>query len=89
MGLGEGIADMNFRKVPRNERLKAILNLEINGDVKSKMLESGLLTNDLKQPLDRIEKKLLNVVAGLLILFNAKKPIWKKEYWGRRLNIKY
>ncbi|OKZ77316.1 MAG: hypothetical protein BHW01_05425 [Clostridium sp. 27_14] len=69
MGLGEGIADMNFRKVPRNERLKAILNLEINGDVKSKMLESGLLTNDLKQPLDRIEKKLLNVVAGLLILF--------------------
>lgn len=22
MGLGEGIADMNFRKVPRNERLK-------------------------------------------------------------------
>ena len=56
MGLGEGIADMNFRKVPRNERLKAILNLEINGDVKSKMLESGLLTNDLKQPLDRIEK---------------------------------
>lgn len=69
MGLGEGIADMNFRKVPRNERLKAILNLEINGDVKSKMLESGLLTNDLKQPLDRTEKKLLNVVAGLLILF--------------------
>lgn len=69
MGLGEGIADMNFRKVPRNERLKAILNLEINGDVKSKMLESGLLTNDLKQPLDRIEKKLLNVVVGLLILF--------------------
>ena len=69
MGLGEGIADMNFRKVPRNERLKAILNLEINGDVKSKMLESGLLTNDLKQPLDRKEKKLLNVVAGLLILF--------------------
>ena len=69
MGLGEGIADMNFRKVPRNERQKAILNLEINGDVKSKMLESGLLTNDLKQPLDRTEKKLLNVVAGLLILF--------------------
>lgn len=69
MGLGEGIADMNFRKVPKNERLKAILNLEINGDVKSKMLESGLLTNDLKQPLDRTEKKLLNVVAGLLILF--------------------
>ena len=69
MGLGEGIADMNFRKVPRNERLKAILNLEINGDVKSKMLESGLLTNDLKQLLDRTEKKLLNVVAGLLILF--------------------
>ena len=33
------------------------------------MLESGLLTNDLKQPLDRTEKKLLNVVAGLLILF--------------------
>ena len=46
MGLGEGIADMNFRKVPRNERLKAILNLKINGDVKSKMLESGLAQKD-------------------------------------------
>ena len=52
------------------------------------MLESGLLTNDLKQPLDRTEKKLLNVVAGLLILFIVysgfslmlKSQFEKKEY---------
>ncbi len=47
------------------------------------MLESGLLTNDLKQPLDRTEKKIIkcssrtiNTIYSIQWIFiNAKKPI--------------
>ena len=68
MGLGEGVAGMNFRHNATNNRLKDFLKLEIGGKEGLQAKKGKLLTNDLHEPLDRSEKRLLNAVAGFLIL---------------------
>lgn len=67
MGLGEGVGGMNFRHNAGNSRLKDFLKLEI-GKESLQAKKGKLLTNDLGEPLDRSEKRLLNAVAGFLIL---------------------
>ena len=78
MGLGEGIEGMNFKKNTLKDQLKAIFTIEIgnkktekNGKTKAKsnINLQKIFKNDLKQPLDNIEKNLLNTAVGLLILF--------------------
>ena len=72
MGLGEGVEGMNFKKNTLKEQLRAALTIEVGG--KNAKPKSGknrkiILKNDLKQPLDSVEKNLLNAVVGLVILF--------------------
>ena len=78
MGLGEGVEGMNFKKNTLMDQLKAIFTIEIgnkktekNGKTKAKsnINLQKIFKNDLKQPLDNIEKNLLNTAVGLLILF--------------------
>lgn len=74
MGLGEGISQMNFKKVSFNEKMKNILTADIGSSNKKRVSKGNpiltkLFTNDLKEPLDKVEKGLLNTAIGLLILF--------------------
>ena len=72
MGLGEGIEGLNFKNSTTMEKIKEFLTLDLGGKndkPKDKKLASGLLTNDLKEPLDQQEKVLLNIMATILILF--------------------
>ncbi len=64
MGIGEGISGMNFKKNTVNDKLKDFFKLEFGAQQGGR-----LISNDLKQPLDRTEKSLLNVLAGFFILF--------------------
>lgn len=71
-GLGQGISGMNFKKTSLMDKLPEILTMEIGGKkgkVKDKKLKSNLFTVDFNVPLDSIEKGLLRVVSGLLIVF--------------------
>lgn len=67
MGVGEGITGMNFKKQSLFDMLPDFLKIEIGGEGNKKD-KSGLLTWDLNQKLDIIEKNLLRGAAGLLIL---------------------
>lgn len=71
-GLGQGVSGMNFKKTTLMDKLPEILTMEIGskkGKAEDKKLKSNLLTLDFNVPLDNIEKGLLRVVSGLLIIF--------------------
>ena len=87
MGMGVGIAGMNFKKNTVNDKLKEMFTIELNG--KEDKIKKGnsalgnLFINDLKEPLDKTEKGLLNVAIGVLILFivyTGFATILKNEY---------
>lgn len=70
MGLGEGVEGMNFKKNTLNDQLKGLFSIEFGGkSTKSDGKLGKIFKNDLKQPLDMIEKNLLNGAIGLIILF--------------------
>ena len=72
MGLDEGIAGMNFKTTTIADKLKEMFTLELNGKndkPKDKKLAGGLLTNDLKEPLDGTERVLLNIMLAIIIVF--------------------
>lgn len=72
MGLGEGVEGMNFKKNTIKDQLKGVLTIDVGGkkgEAKSSGKLGKIFQNDLKQPLDTIEKNLLNAVVGLIILF--------------------
>lgn len=71
-GLGQGVSGMNFKKTTLMDKLPEILTMEIGskkGKAEDKKLKSNLFTLDFNVPLDNIEKGLLRVVSGLLIIF--------------------
>ena len=72
MGLDEGIDGMNFKTTTIADKLKEMFTLELNGKndkPKDKKLAGGLLTNDLKEPLDGTERVLLNIMLAIIIVF--------------------
>ncbi len=70
MGLGEGITGMNFKKQTLIDLLPDFLKQDIKIGKKSKERKdhSNLLTWDLNQKLDNVEKNLLRGAIGLLLL---------------------
>ena len=87
MGMGVGIAGMNFKKNTVNDKLKEMFTIELNGKEdkvkKGNSALDNLFINDLKEPLDKTEKGLLNVAIGVLILFvvyTGFATILKNEY---------
>lgn len=68
MGVGKGIAGMNFRKKTISDDLQNLLKIEVGTSKKGKKDQGGLLTWDLNEKLDVIEKNLLRGASGLLIL---------------------
>lgn len=87
MGMGVGIAGMNFKKNTVNDKLKEMFTIELNGKEdkvkKGNSALGNLFINDLKEPLDKTEKGLLNVAIGVLILFvvyTGFATILKNEY---------
>ena len=83
MGLGEGLKEMNFKKKSFKDSFQALLTADIstigNKNTKSKIK----IKNDLNQPLDNTEKKLLNVIVTLLliiIVFSGFSIMLKKQF---------
>lgn len=70
MGLGTGIAGMNFKKQSFADKIPAWLKVEVNpGKTKKEQKNlGGFLTWDLGQKLDKTEKGLLRIATGLLLL---------------------
>ena len=70
MGLGTGIAGMNFKKQSFADKIPAWLKVEVNpGKTKKEQKNlGGFLTCDLGQKLDKTEKGLLRIATGLLLL---------------------
>lgn len=70
MGLGTGIAGMNFKKQSFADKIPAWLKVEVNPGKTKKEQKSlgGFLTWDLGQKLDKTEKGLLRIATGLLLL---------------------
>ena len=70
MGLGTGIAGMNFKKQSFADKIPAWLKVEVNPGKKKKKKKNlgGFLTWDLGQKLDKTEKGLLRIATGLLLL---------------------
>ena len=70
MGLGTGIAGMNFKKQTFADKIPAWLKVEVNpGKTKKEQKNlGGFLTWDLGQKLDKTEKGLLRIATGLLLL---------------------
>lgn len=69
MGLGEGIAEMNFKKNTLTNRIKDFLKIEIKAQQNTANGKKiGFLTNDLGQPLNKSERRLLNIFVGIFIL---------------------
>lgn len=70
MGLGTGIAGMNFKKQSFTDKIPAWLKVEVNpGKTKKEQKNlGGFLTWDLGQKLDKTEKGLLRIATGLLLL---------------------
>lgn len=70
MGLGTGIAGMNFKKQSFADKIPAWLKVEVNpGKTKKEQKNlGGFLTWDLGQKLDKTEKCLLRIATGLLLL---------------------
>ena len=70
MGIGEGIAGMNFRKATFADKVPSWLKIEVNPDKtkKERKYLGGLLTWDLGQKLDRTEIGLIRTASALLML---------------------
>lgn len=70
MGIGEGIAGMNFRKAAFADKVPSWLKIEVNPDKtkKERKYLGGLLTWDLGQKLDRTEIGLIRTASALLML---------------------
>lgn len=70
MGIGEGIAGMNFRKAAFADKVPSWLKIEVNPDKtkKERKYLGGLLTWDLGQKLDRTEIGLIRIASALLML---------------------
>lgn len=68
MGVGEGITGMNFKKKGFGDELQNLLKIDVGTSKKGKKDQSGLLTWDLNEKLDAIEKNLLRGASGLLLL---------------------
>lgn len=67
LGLGEGLTAMNFKTVTLQDRLPDWLKADIKGS-KDKNAQKGLFTFDLGEKLDKVEKNMLRLAGGLLIL---------------------
>lgn len=70
MGLGEGIAGMNFKKATFSEKIPSWMKIEVNPDrtLKEKKYLGGMLTWDLGQPLDKTETGLIRIAISLFLL---------------------
>ena len=70
MGLGEGIAGMNFKNQTFTDKIPDWLKLEVNPEktAKEKKNLGGIFTWDLGQPFDKTETGLLRIIIGLLLL---------------------
>lgn len=70
MGLGEGIAGMNFKKATFSEKIPSWMKIEVNPDrsPKDKKYLGGMLTWDLGQPLDKTETGLIRIAISLFLL---------------------
>lgn len=70
MGLGEGIAGMNFKRQTLTDKIPNWLKLEVNPEKTKKEQKNlgGLLTWDLGQKLDKTEKSLIRIAVSLFIL---------------------
>ncbi|MCI8444761.1 MAG: hypothetical protein HFJ37_06440 [Clostridia bacterium] len=70
MGVGVGIAGMNFKKQTFSDKVPDWLKIDVNPGKSKKEQKNlgGFLTWDLGQKLDKTEKGLLRVVLGLFLL---------------------
>lgn len=70
MGIGEGIAGMNFKQQAFADKVPDWLKIEVNPDrtPKEKKFQGGLFTWDLGQALDKTETSLMRIAIGLFIL---------------------
>ncbi len=70
MGLGVGIAGMNFKGQTFGDKIPDWLKLEVNPERTGKDRKNlgGMLTWDLGMPLDKTETGLVRIVIGLLLL---------------------
>lgn len=70
MGLNEGIAGMNFKKLGFADKVPDWLKLEIDPDKskKEKKYLGGFFTWDLGQKLDKTEVSLIRIAVGLFLL---------------------
>ena len=69
-GLGEGIQGINFKNLKISEKIPDWLKIDTDPEKtkKQKKYLGGFLTNDLGQKLDKTEKSLVRITAGLTIL---------------------
>ena len=82
MGLGEGVAGMNFKYSSVENKLKDFLKIEI-GAKDEATGKNKFLKNDFGEPLDRAEKRLLNALAGftiLLVVYGCFSIVLKKGF---------
>ena len=70
MGVGEGIAGMNFKNQTFLDKVPDWLKIEVSSDKKPKDRKnlSGIFTWDLAQPYDKTETGLLRIAIGLILL---------------------
>lgn len=70
MGLGEGIAGMNFKKQTLADSIPSWLKIEVNPDKSKKEQKNlgGFFTWDLGQKFDKTEKSLLRIAITLFLL---------------------
>lgn len=70
MGLNEGVAGMNFKKVSIKDRISEVLKLDINPQksTNKKKNTGGFFSFDLTEKLDKTEVSLIRVSFGLLLL---------------------
>ena len=70
MGLNEGIAGMNFKKMSFVEKIPSWMKIEIDPEKtkKEKKNKGGLLTWDLGEKLDKTEKSLVRIAISLFLL---------------------
>ena len=70
MGVGEGIAGMNFKNQSFIDKIPDWLKLEVNPErsEKEKKNLGGIFTWDLGQPFDKTETGLIRIAVGLILL---------------------
>lgn len=68
MGVGEGVAGINFKRPTLADGLPDWLRIEVGTNKKNKKTKVGLFTWDLGQKLDALEMNLVRTTAGILLL---------------------